>query len=451
MSGVLRHALFVVTSMVDVAAASAGRLGAIYRAALLTVTPGAMLFVLAAAAGFVIVDDNIRRLALTLLALGTAAAALYMRRFGTYARLLWPWAAGVAAIAAASFLQPLEPDSHVVAAARVARMLGFTGVMTALNLAAIGMLVVSRHSPWSIRLARLALLYLPYIVINGVMTWATFLGFALFSRMPERYEMLEAMSTPPGLESIELASTLIIASLAVLAVGAPLALYAAGARSGVPFTNRKGRGAQDGLLAVLTIAPIALLALQLVVFWIAAQKPPSAGILAVYGTSILRTLPFLAWLVGPFAVALRVVGDVLFYVQPRGGHPAAIGDESRSRLRAALAYATRNPADEVIVVAHSQGSAIAADLRQRGELRCPLLTLGCPIASLYARFLGVDFIPAGSAGAPWINAYRNGDYIAGPIASPAVENRTDWRGRAYRLLDRRHARDHWRATAHGEG
>ena len=186
------------------------------------------------------------------------------------------------------------------------------------------------------------------------------------------------MSTLPGLESIELATTIAIGTLALLALVVPLAWYAIGAPAG-GAVNRRGRGAQNGLMLVLAIAPLILVALEGVVFWIASKRLPSAGILAVYGKSVLRTLPFLGWTVGPFAVALRVAGDVLFYVQPNEAHPAAIGEECRRRLRAALAYATRNPADRVVVVAHSQGSAIAADLRQRGELQCPLLTLGSPV------------------------------------------------------------------------
>jgi hypothetical protein len=109
----------------------------------------------------------------------------------------------------------------------------------------------------------------------------------------------------------------------------------------------------------------------------------SQGVLAVYGTSVLRTVALAGWLVGPFSVAFGVIGNVLFYLQPNPTHPAAIGEECRKRLRAALTYAGRLSSDAAVVVAHSQGSVIAVDLRQRGELEFPLLTLGSPPGSLY--------------------------------------------------------------------
>ena len=71
---------------------------------------------------------------------------------------------------------------------------------------------------------------------------------------------LEEMSTLPGLESIELATTIAIGTLALLALAVPLAWYAIGAPAG-GAVNRRGRGAQNGLMLVLAIAPLILAAL----------------------------------------------------------------------------------------------------------------------------------------------------------------------------------------------
>lgn len=242
--------------------------------------------------------------------------------------------------------------------------------------------------------------------------------------------MLQHLSTPPGLEKIELATSVVIGVLAMLTLVAPLVLYRIGSSSPASIGNRSGAGARNGLLLVLAVAPWALLVLQIAVLYIGSTGMPadclkssSGCILDVYGRSVLRTLPLAGWMVGPFAVALHVIGDVRFYIQPNASHPAAIGEECRNRLRAALAYATRGPTDRVVVIAHSQGSVIAVDLRQRGELQCPLLTMGSPVTSLYSRFLGIDLMSGQKSTAPWVNAFRDGDYIGGAIASGLVDNR----------------------------
>jgi hypothetical protein len=64
------------------------------------------------------------------------------------------------------------------------------------------------------------------------------------------------------------------------------------------------------------------------------------------------------------------------------------------------------------VLAHSQGSAIAADVLAAppGENVC-FVSIGAPISSLYWRFLGPEALAAPAV--PWLNLYRTGDYIAG--------------------------------------
>ena len=59
--GILQHLTFLLTSMVDVASASARWMAPVYRASLFTITPGAVIFVLAASVSFVIVDDNLKQ------------------------------------------------------------------------------------------------------------------------------------------------------------------------------------------------------------------------------------------------------------------------------------------------------------------------------------------------------------------------------------------------------
>jgi hypothetical protein len=228
---------------------------------------------------------------------------------------------------------------------------------------------------------------------------------------------------------MEAAATIVISVIGVLGILLPLVGYAI-ARRGQSKTsgNRKGRGAQNGLKGFLIVAPLLLLALGLFCAWAWHTRvqvfpvPCDISIIEIYRTSIWRTLPFLGWLVGPFALVLDVIGDVVFYIQPNEKHPAAIGEACRSRLRAALRYAESSQAD-VTVLAHSQGSVIAADLRARQELGAPLVTIGCPLGSLYGRFL--DRIPTSEAGqnlGRWCNAYRDGDVIAGPVEGASNSN-----------------------------
>lgn len=382
-----------------------------------------MLLGLAAATAFVVEDNHLRRLLLALAVAGASALTLYLRRLGSYFILLWPWVIATAAVAAAAFFRPLQATSAVITVAKGARMLGFFGVLVTLDAATVEAFLQLRGHSVSQKLGRLALLYAPYVVINGLTTWVVFLSFAWFSRFGHRYPDLDRISTPPGLEQFEFVATVVIGALGLFALLAPIFLYVRGGNSTTSTLNGKGKGAQDGLLYTLMIAPVALLFLEVAVFGITLRKPVSHGVLAVYGTSVLRTIPLAGWLVGPFAVALRVIGDVLFYIQPNPAHPAAIGEECRKRLRAALTYCRRQPSDTALVIAHSQGSVIAVDLRRRGELEFPLLTLGSPTGTLYRRFLDGDLLHGQGDKQRWINAYRDGDYIGGPIECAATENR----------------------------
>ena len=82
-----------------------------------------------------------------------------------------------------------------------------------------------------------------------------------------------------------------------------------------------------------------------------------------------------------------------------------------------------------MVLANSQGSKIAADLRDEGKVPCPLVTTGSPVTSLYSRFLGVENDANQShEDAPWVNCYRDDDMIAGPIERRGVENEPMGRG-----------------------
>lgn len=138
-------------------------------------------------------------------------------------------------------------------------------------------------------------------------------------------------------------------------------------------------------------------------------------IIAVYAASSLRLLPFVAYLFGPFRKISDTVGDVLLYLDPSG----KVDDEpvkaaTRKRLRDALDIVSGEGGDNTIMLlAHSQGSVIAADVLHEydGRDKVFLVTMGSPISSLYWRFIGSKSVAAPKV--QWLNLFRAGDYIAG--------------------------------------
>jgi hypothetical protein len=117
-----------------------------------------------------------------------------------------------------------------------------------------------------------------------------------------------------------------------------------------------------------------------------------------------------------------------------------------SRFAALLAYVREHGYARVVIVAHSQGTVVSADLlrylRHAGRLRhiageasLSLVSVGSPLRDLYAtrfpllyRWMGTppaSFVEAGPAAAAlglaeWANVYRSGDYVGRSIWTPAT-------------------------------
>jgi hypothetical protein len=146
---------------------------------------------------------------------------------------------------------------------------------------------------------------------------------------------------------------------------------------------------------------------------------------------------------GKLRVALDAVLDIDNYFRDPHDHrpPRA---RIFSRYAALLDYVRLRGYSRVVIVAHSQGTVISADLlhylqrtaRLRpltGALPLALVTVGSPLRDLYAarfpllyRWMGVrptSFSDAGPAAAQlglaqWVNAYRSGDYVGRAIWTP---------------------------------
>lgn len=203
-----------------------------------------------------------------------------------------------------------------------------------------------------------------------------------------------------------------------------------------------GRGVRDQLPLLCRAVPAALACVGLVLVvdsfgWADLRtplrrmlegagllRPGDHSVLDVYTVSALRLASLLPLSIGFVRVALDVVGDVIFYAAPsrlNGDIPALL----RRRLAVLLDHARRlHPDGVVLVVAHSQGTVVALEtLDAIGDAKnVGLLTMGSPIDSLYHRFLGQTVRGLDSDGGPrWINLYRDGDPIGGPIGVHAED------------------------------
>jgi hypothetical protein len=141
--------------------------------------------------------------------------------------------------------------------------------------------------------------------------------------------------------------------------------------------------------------------------------------LDVYTYSALRILPFMPFLIGPATIIIDVIGDVIFYILPIK-HNLSIQKETQERLDGILAGLTGdNTVTKLVVLAHSQGSVISADvLTKYTSSRIKLITIGSPICSFYEEFVGClvgGGVEKKGSLIEWVNLFRAGDYIGGSI------------------------------------
>jgi hypothetical protein len=135
---------------------------------------------------------------------------------------------------------------------------------------------------------------------------------------------------------------------------------------------------------------------------------------------------------------------VLLYIDPEGRlSRQRIREGCQKRLRDALRIVCEeNGHKNVVLVAHSQGSAIAADVLSASESSggVRLVTIGSPVSSLYWRFIGAESVSLPCV--PWLNIFRTGDYIAGGTGiktewspSPGVDDKVIGAGRHSRYFE----------------
>jgi len=161
--------------------------------------------------------------------------------------------------------------------------------------------------------------------------------------------------------------------------------------------------------------------------------------LAALGARFTRTF-------GRLRVAIDAVLDIdNYFADPPNRRPPRA--RIFSRYASLLAYLRAAGYARIVIVAHSQGTVISADLLRHlhaqgrlrelvGAMRLSLVTVGSPLRDLYAerfpllyRWMGARepvFANAGPAAAAlgaaeWVNACRSGDYVGRFIWTPSTE------------------------------
>ena len=269
-------------------------------------------------------------------------------------------------------------------------------------------------------LTTLAHLYIPSIAINSlgavlIYTYLKLLGIKEKSWLSFNLEKLELMGTfvyvTIGLIPI------IIAVLYFIKRDLPKNV------KDYPKSNEKGRIVQQGIKWLISIAPILLVAMIIYAIVLMHEGVPSEKYLdEIYKIAILRVYPYIFWIVGPLAIIVDSMGDFLFYKSPKSLVTHSIQEACDDRLNDVLQYAANQKDSEIVIVSHSWGSVIAHNVLGKNEYNCKLITLGSPLASLCERFLG-DEISHPKGNVEWVNAYRYGDYVAGPIKKIHIENK----------------------------
>lgn len=265
-------------------------------------------------------------------------------------------------------------------------------------------------------LTELAFITLPYVAFNAFGTILTLAHLLIF-------KSTKTSPLPFDLAKMELATTISYSIIGAIPIIFLISYVTYRRRRTLDNSiNKHGRIAQRGIKILLLLAPLILVPLSIysLILFIQGQQP-EATTLDIYKISILRLIPFLAWVAGPISIILDVIGDILFYINPDQRAKYSIQNECKSRLKNIIKNEISKGKTHILIAAHSWGTVVANDVLSENDFECELITLGSPLESLCVNFLGRDLREMKSV-KKWINAFRDGDYIAGPIRNQKVEN-----------------------------
>ena len=452
--GIVRHLLLLMSAMLTVPLAlrrktATGRMTLeAYRFAFETVIFWAVLFPVIT---MLIATSSTRASAAVFMCFGSALLCILAFVFGKFSvryKAGYIWSIAVVTVGAISFGLPDKSLYWLTLIS--ARIYVSAQVLLAvlLSVCAFHLFFGRRELTVEQRLGHLALLYFPFAILSGLgaLLWSATLYPSkslghLFK--PEKFESWGSVFLKGlhyDLRSVEWVFTLAIGLAGTLALSVALR-YLLTARA--EATNRtvrdvehrskaeSGLRAQNGIEFLLYAMPIVLaiascyFILDLlgygndtVAAWarrFSFQHSAGASgteVLDVYRTSALRIIPFLGFLVGPLTIVVDILGDIVFFLATGA---FSIRKEAVHRVVSGLS-AMASSGNRPIIVCHSQGTVLVREaLEAFSEGPVQLVSLGSPMESLYFRFLG--WRPSGRTGPSlhWINGYRTGDYIGGPI------------------------------------
>ena len=163
-----------------------------------------------------------------------------------------------------------------------------------------------------------------------------------------------------------------------------------------------------------------------------SYNPMAIALVGLAGVAAYRAADFVS-------AALGVARDISVYSArtlafspdtPQGHSVYATRQRIKARFYTVLAHLSRQyPHDRLIVIAHSQGTVIAAQALLEGaapEKPTSLVTMGSPLTHIYGQYFarGFDMADLPDRLVRWINIYRCDDFVGTAVQLPGdrVEN-----------------------------
>ncbi|MCF3972535.1 hypothetical protein [Paracoccus salsus] len=152
---------------------------------------------------------------------------------------------------------------------------------------------------------------------------------------------------------------------------------------------------------------------------VAAYNPMAIALVGMAGIAAYRAADFVS-------AALGVARDISIYSArtlayspdtPGGRSAYAVRERIKARFRSVRDHLARQyPHDRLIVIAHSQGTVIAAQCLQEagpGDTPIFLVTMGSPLTHIYGQYFarGFDMADLPPQLERWINIYRCDDFV----------------------------------------
>jgi len=355
-------------------------------------------------------------------ALVMSAVTWWLSRYASQLRLGYAWAAGVLALDISRSLKLVSVDDAVALTAMVYVL---SQVVMALLLIAAA---IERFRDPGLtddqRFAHLALLWMPYAVLSAVASIAWSVSVSATRLVPgydlnlyPEWATAFAGGLRYDLRLVEHVTTVAVLLIGVAALLVVLACFRP--PRGVPA----GLHAQNAFALWLRVSPAILVGAGIgflaSLIWGSRTPLDSTNTVAgIFGYSTLRPLPFLLFFLVPqLRPIVDVIGDVAFYLTPGR---LSIRDEAVRRVRRLVEDVAERGLGGLVLVGFSQGAVLGrVGLAESAVQPATLATVGCPIGSLYARFLGWKPAPPLDEGVRWWNAFHEGDFIAGPIPDGA--------------------------------